>query len=69
MLEYIIKYDPGAADIEEVDEGVILDYDDKGEVIGIELLEFSKKRMDLGELIVKGLNGQAKTALGFNLSH
>ena len=37
MLEYIIKYDPGAADIEEVDEGVILDYDDKGEVIGIEL--------------------------------
>jgi len=81
MLEYIIKYDPRAdalyvklkdgkvADIEEVGEGVIVDYDDKGEVIGIELLEFSKKRIDLGELIVKGLNGQAKNALGFSLPH
>jgi len=68
VLEYIIKYDPGAdalyvklkegkvADSEEVGEGVVVDYDDKGEVIGIELLEFSKKRVDLGELIVKGLN-------------
>ena len=68
MLEYIIKYDPGAdalyvklkegkvADSEEVDEGVVVDYDDKGEVVGMELLEFSKKRIDLGELIVKGLN-------------
>ena len=68
MLEYIIKYDPGAdalyvklkeskvADSEEVGEGVVVDYDDKGEVVGIELLEFSKKRIDLGELIVKGLN-------------
>jgi len=68
VLEYIIKYDPGAdalyvklkeskvADSEEVGEGVVVDYDDKGEVVGIELLEFSKKRIDLGELIVKGLN-------------
>ena len=68
MLEYIIRYDPGAdalyiklkegevADSEKVGEGVIVDYDDKGEVVGIELLEFSKKRIDLGELIVKGLN-------------
>ncbi|RLG96068.1 DUF2283 domain-containing protein [Candidatus Bathyarchaeota archaeon] len=73
MLEYIIKYDPGAdalyiklkegkiADSEEVGEGVIVDYDDKGEVIGIELIEFSKKRIDLGELIVKGLNVAAIT--------
>jgi len=68
MLEYIIRYDPGAdalyiklkegevADSEEVGKGVIVDYDDKGEVIGIELIEFSKKRIDLGDLIVKGLN-------------
>jgi len=73
MLEYIIKYDPGAdalyvklkegkvADSEEVGKGVIVDYDDKGEVIGIELIEFSKKRIDLGELIVKGLNVAAVT--------
>jgi len=73
MLEYIIRYDPGAdalyiklkegevADSEEVGEGVIVDYDDKGEVIGIELIEFSKKRIDLGELIVKGLNVAAIT--------
>ena len=73
MFEYIIKYDPGAdalyvklregkvADSEEVGEGVVVDYDDKGEVIGIELLEFSKKKVDLGELIVKGLNVAAVT--------
>jgi len=73
VFEYIIKYDPGAdalyvklregkvADSEEVGEGVVVDYDDKGEVIGIELLEFSKKRVDLGELIVKGLNVAAVT--------
>ena len=73
MLEYVVKYDPGSdalyvklkegevADSEEVGKGVVVDYDDKGEVIGIELLEFSKKRVDLGELIVKGLNVAAVT--------
>ena len=68
----MIKYDPGAdalyvklkegkvAESEELNEGIIIDYDDGGEVVGIELLEFSKKRVDLGELIVKGFKAAAK---------
>ena len=70
MLEYIIKYDPRAdALYVKLKEGKVADSGEVGEVTGIELLQFSKKRIDLGELIVKGLNGQAKTALGISLSH
>jgi uncharacterized protein YuzE len=67
MLEYLIRYDPGAdaiyirikedevAESEEIGSGIIVDYNNKGEIVGIELLEFSKKKADLGELMVKGL--------------
>jgi uncharacterized protein YuzE len=67
MPEYLIRYDPGAdaiyirikedevAESEEIGSGIIVDYNNKGEIVGIELLEFSKKKVDLGELIVKGL--------------
>jgi len=66
MQEYRVRYDPGAdalyirfkedevVDSEEIDVGIIVDYNEKGEVVGIEVLEFSKKRVDLADLIVKG---------------
>ena len=66
MQEYIVRYDPGAdalyirfkedevVESEEIDVGIIVDYNKKGEVVGIEVLEFSKKRVDLADLIVKG---------------
>jgi uncharacterized protein YuzE len=38
-----------------VNEGVIIDYDDRGEVVGIEFLEFSRKKIDIGQLIVREL--------------
>lgn len=66
MSEYVIKYDPDAdalyiklregkvTESDEVEEGLIVDYDEKGNVAGIEVLEFSKKKIDLNELIAKG---------------
>lgn len=66
MREYVVSYDPVAdavyiriregrvAESDEVAEGVIVDYDENGNIVGIEILEFSKRRVDLNELITKG---------------
>jgi len=66
LREYVVSYDPVAdavyiriregrvAESDEVAEGVIVDYDENGNIVGIEILEFSKRRVDLNELITKG---------------
>ena len=38
----------------EISEGVIIDYDKKGEVSGIEVLSFSKRKLDLNRLVKLG---------------
>ncbi|MEM2026593.1 MAG: DUF2283 domain-containing protein [Candidatus Bathyarchaeia archaeon] len=65
--EYRIRYEPDAdalyiwiregrvADSEEVSDGVIIDYDEEGNILGIEILEFSKRKIDLNELVIRGL--------------
>ncbi|MEM3716458.1 MAG: DUF2283 domain-containing protein [Candidatus Bathyarchaeia archaeon] len=65
--EYRIRYEPDAdalyiwvregrvADSEEVSDGVIIDYDEGGNILGIEILEFSKRKIDLNELVIRGL--------------
>ena len=62
-----MKYDPLAdalyikveegevSDSLELREGLIVDLDDKGEVIGIEILNFSKTKIDMKEIIIKGI--------------
>lgn len=35
----------------EISAGVIIDYDSKGEICGIEVLAFSKKTLDLNRLV------------------
>ncbi|MEM1556711.1 MAG: DUF2283 domain-containing protein [Candidatus Bathyarchaeia archaeon] len=64
--EYRIKYEPDAdalyvwiregrvVDSDEVSDGVIVDYDEDGNVLGIEILEFSKRKIDLNELVIRG---------------
>lgn len=64
--EYRIRYDSDAdalyiwvregnvADSDEVSDGVIVDYDEDGNVLGIEILEFSKRKIDLNELVIRG---------------
>jgi len=63
---FIVKYDRAADSLyiklkegkvvesDEVAPGVILDFDEKGEVIGVEIVEFSKRRIDLSEIVLKG---------------
>ena len=66
LHEYVIRYDPKAdalyikirdgkvADSEEISDGIIIDYDEDGNIIGIEVVEFSKKKINLNELVIKG---------------
>ncbi|MEM3713873.1 MAG: DUF2283 domain-containing protein [Nitrososphaeria archaeon] len=70
--EYRVRYEPDAdalyirirdgkvADSDEVSDGIIVDYDGNGNVLGIEILEFSKKKVDLNELIIKGFRVPVK---------
>jgi uncharacterized protein YuzE len=51
---YIKLKEGRVADSEEITPGVIVDYDEHGEVIGIEILQFSKKRIDLRRLVTEG---------------
>ena len=52
---YIRFKEDEVVDSEEIEVGIIVDYNEKGEIVGIEVLEFSKKKVDLVDLIVKGL--------------
>ncbi len=66
-MELKLRYDPVAdalyiklkddkiAETEEINESVIVDYNEKGEIIGIEILNFSKRKIDLNSLIIKGI--------------
>ncbi|MHA1654200.1 MAG: DUF2283 domain-containing protein [Candidatus Thorarchaeota archaeon] len=36
---------------EEISPGVIVDYDEMGDVLGIEVLSYSKRKLDLDRLI------------------
>jgi len=48
-----IKFSDGEiADSEEISEGIIIDYDRNGCVIGVEILNFSKRKIDLNRLIM-----------------
>jgi len=73
LSEYIIRYDAYAdvlyvkiregkvVESDEVENGIILDYDINGNIIGIEILDFSKRKIDLNELVVKGPRVLVKT--------
>ena len=47
------KFSDGeVADSGEISEGVIIDYDQNGRVIGVEILNLSKRKIDLNRLIM-----------------
>jgi len=37
---------------EEISEGIIVDYDNDGKIVGIEILNFTKKKLNLNDLIL-----------------
>ncbi len=73
QMEYKVKYDPTAdalyikikedkiKDTTEIDTNIIVDYNEKGEIIGIEILNFSKTKINLNQLITKGIEATITT--------
>jgi len=51
---YIKLKDDRVVESDEVAPGVIVDYNDKGEIVGVEVLWASRRKIDLAELAVKG---------------
>ncbi|MGQ9597437.1 MAG: DUF2283 domain-containing protein [Thermoproteota archaeon] len=71
-MEYRVKYDSLAdalyirvkdgevVDSLEIRDKVIADFDRDGAVIGIEVINFSKSKIDIGEILMKGIETVAK---------
>lgn len=72
MKKYIIEYDPEAdaayiriskkariKDTIEISKGIFADIDSNRRFIGIEILNFSKKKTNVNELIARELNSIA----------
>jgi len=51
---YIKLSDDDAAESDEIAPGIIADFNEKGEVIGVEILWFSKRKLDFTKLIIEG---------------
>lgn len=72
LLEFMISYDRVAdalylklrdgriADSIEVSEGVILDLDGKGMILGVEILNYSRSKVDIDRLIKEGVESIVK---------
>jgi len=66
-LEMILRYDRSVdalyiklkedriVESDEVAPGIIIDYNDKGEIVGVEVLQFSKRSIDIKKLITEGI--------------
>jgi len=52
---YIKLKEDRVAESDEVAPGIIVDYNDRGEVVGIEVLQFSKRDIDIKKLITEGI--------------
>ena len=59
---YIRLKDGNVADSDEVSPRVIVDYNERGEVIGVEILQFSRRSIDLKKLVVEGPEALIATA-------
>jgi len=51
---YIKLRDDKVVYFDEVSPGIIVDFNDKGEIVGIEVLGFSRRNIDLKKLVVEG---------------
>ena len=67
MAEFRISYDPVAdalyirlrddevVDSVEVCKDVIIDYNARNEIVGVEILNFSKKKINLNDIVLQGI--------------
>lgn len=51
---YIKIRDDKVFESEEIEPGIIVDYNKKGEIIGIEVLWFSRRKFDLSKAVIEG---------------
>ena len=51
---YIKFKDDRVVESDEVEPGIIVDFNDKGEIVGVEVLWFSRRKIDLRRLIMEG---------------
>jgi len=51
---YIKFRDDRIVDSDEAAPGIIVDYNENGEIVGIEILWFSKRKLDLVKLMTEG---------------
>jgi len=52
---YIKLKEDRVAESDEVAPGIIVDYNERGEVVGIEVLQFSKRNIDIKKLVTEGI--------------
>lgn len=57
---YIDLADRASTDSREVSEGVVLDYDAAGQLVGIDI-DNASQRVELSKLILAGLPGKVET--------
>lgn len=57
---YIDLSEQPSAESREISEGVVLDYDKKGRLVGIDIDNASKK-VDLKKLVLRGIPGKIET--------
>ncbi|HEX5055815.1 MAG TPA: DUF2283 domain-containing protein [Gammaproteobacteria bacterium] len=57
---YIDLSEQPSAESREISEGVVLDYDNKGRLVGIDIDNASKK-VDLKKLVLSGIPGKIET--------
>jgi uncharacterized protein YuzE len=60
---YIDLAEQPGVDSREVSEGIVLDYDEKGTLVGIDIDNASHK-VELGRLILTGLPGEVERRAG-----
>ena len=51
---YVKLRDDKVVDSDEIAPGIIVDFNERGEVVGIEVLGFSRRDIDLKKLVIEG---------------
>ncbi len=57
---YIRLREGKVADSVELNEGIIVDLNERGEIVGLEIIDFSKSGVDLDKIVREGVESVAK---------
>ncbi len=57
---YIRLRESNVSDSIELDGGIIVDLDERGKIVGLEIINFSKSGVDLDKIIREGVESVAK---------